>query len=119
MSTSLLVTRMEAESAKRGLEIKIWACSEKVFEEEFKKEPADCVLVGPQIRYLLTTSDILSPLALTLRSGSFSLNATNVASINELSPYALGFCLFCYLLVYRCKSHALSFDIDACIIISI
>ena len=38
--------------------------------------------------------DILSPLALTLRSGSFSLNATNVASINELSPYALGFCLF-------------------------
>ena len=64
-------------------------------------------------------SDILSPLALTLRSGSFSLNATNVASINELSPYALGFCLFCYLLVYRCKSHTFSFDIDTCIIISI
>ena len=37
MSTSLLVTRMEAEAEKRGLEIKIWACSEKVFEEEFKK----------------------------------------------------------------------------------
>ena len=55
MSTSLLVTRMEAEAEKRGLEIKIWACSEKVFEEEFKKEPADCVLVGPQIRYLLNT----------------------------------------------------------------
>ena len=55
MSTSLLVTRMEAEAAKRGLEIKIWACSEKVFEEEFNKEPADCVLVGPQIRYLLNT----------------------------------------------------------------
>ena len=63
--------------------------------------------------------DILSPLALMLRSGSFSLNATNVASINELSPYALRFCLFWYLLVYRCKSHTLSFDIDTCIIISI
>ena len=55
MSTSLLVTRMEAEAKKRGLDIKIWACSEKVFEEEFNKEPADCVLVGPQIRYLLNT----------------------------------------------------------------
>lgn len=55
MSTSLLVTRMETEAAKRGLEIKIWACSEKVFQEEFAKEPADCVLVGPQIRYLLNT----------------------------------------------------------------
>ena len=36
-------------------------------------------------------SDILSPLTLTLRSGSFSLNTTNVVSINELSPYVLGF----------------------------
>ena len=55
MSTSLLVTRMEAEAEKRGLDVKIWACSEKVFPEEFANEPADCVLVGPQIRYLLNT----------------------------------------------------------------
>jgi hypothetical protein len=40
---------------------------------------------------LFQICDILSPLTLTLRSGSFSLNTTNVVSINELSPYVLGF----------------------------
>ncbi len=55
MSTSLLVTRMEDAAKAQGIECKIWACSEKVFEDEFNKDPADCVLVGPQIRYLLNT----------------------------------------------------------------
>ena len=51
MSTSLLVTRTLEAAKKQGIEIECWACSESVFAAEWEKKPADCVLVGPQIRY--------------------------------------------------------------------
>ncbi len=53
MSTSLLVTKMEAAAKERGLEIDIWAVGEKSVEENWKKEPIDIILLGPQIRYKL------------------------------------------------------------------
>ncbi len=53
MSTSLLVTRMNDAAGKEGIDCKIWATSEKELPEEFAKEPADVILVGPQIRYLI------------------------------------------------------------------
>ena len=43
--------------------------------------------------------DILSPLSLTLRSGSFSLNTTSVVSINELSPCVPRF-LYLFIISY-------------------
>ena len=53
MSTSLLVTRMEEAAKKQGLDVKIWATSEKALEQDFSQNPADVIMVGPQIRYLL------------------------------------------------------------------
>lgn len=53
MSTSLLVNRMEEVAKKRNLECQIWATSEGELSEEFSADPADIILVGPQIRYLL------------------------------------------------------------------
>lgn len=51
MSTSLLVTKMEAAAKLEGIEAKIWAVS----ANEVKKhlDDADVLLVGPQVRYLL------------------------------------------------------------------
>ena len=51
MSTSLLVTKMEAYCASQGIEAKIWAVSEKTVDNEAGN--FDCLLVGPQIRYRL------------------------------------------------------------------
>ena len=53
MSTSLLVNKMITEAEKRGLEAKIWATSEGESANEFAKDPADVILVGPQVRYLM------------------------------------------------------------------
>ena len=49
MSTSLLVNRMR----EVAIDCKIWSTSEKELPNEFAQEPADVILVGPQIRYLL------------------------------------------------------------------
>ena len=53
MSTSLLVNKMKEDAKKRGLEAKIWATSEVKSGHEFLRDPADCILVGPQVRYFL------------------------------------------------------------------
>jgi PTS system cellobiose-specific IIB component len=61
MSTSMLVTRMQAEAAKRNLEISIKAVPTAEFELEI--EFADVVLLGPQVRYELERfSKIAKPL---------------------------------------------------------
>ncbi|MBU5455849.1 PTS sugar transporter subunit IIB [Caproiciproducens sp. MSJ-32] len=51
MSTSLLVTKMEKEAEKRGLDTKIWAVSTDAALRNM--EEADVVLLGPQIRFML------------------------------------------------------------------
>ena len=51
MSTSLLVTKMEAYAASQGIEAKIWAVSANVIDNEAGN--FDVLLVGPQIRYAL------------------------------------------------------------------
>ena len=53
MSTSLLVLRMEEEAKKRGLECEIGATSEGLAADEYSQRSPQCILVGPQIRYLL------------------------------------------------------------------
>lgn len=51
MSTSLLVTKMEAAAKAEGISAKIWAVSANEVKNHF--DHADVLLVGPQVRYLL------------------------------------------------------------------
>jgi len=51
MSTSLLVTKMEAFAKEQGLEGKIWAVSADSVKNNI--DQADVLLLGPQVRYLL------------------------------------------------------------------
>ncbi len=53
MSTSLLVSRMQKEAEKRGLECKIWAVSETALVSEYANDPCDVLLIGPQVRFRL------------------------------------------------------------------
>lgn len=50
MSTSLLVTKMEEEAKKRGLETEIWAVAQDKAPSEMKR--ADVLLIGPQMRFM-------------------------------------------------------------------
>lgn len=49
MSTSLLMNKMKAEAANRGIEVEIWATSQGDAKNHYDR--SDCVLVGPQIRF--------------------------------------------------------------------
>lgn len=51
MSTSLLVTKMEAAAKIEGIEARIWAVSATEVKNHI--DHADVLLVGPQVRYLL------------------------------------------------------------------
>jgi len=51
MSTSLLVTKMQAVAKERGIEGKIWAVSADVVNAHV--DEADVLLLGPQVRFLL------------------------------------------------------------------
>lgn len=52
MSTSLLVSKMQAAAKEIELESKIWAVSVEELQNSLK-DGADVVLLGPQIRYKL------------------------------------------------------------------
>lgn len=52
MSTSLLVTKMEDSAKKQGVDCKIWAVGSAEVNSEMDK--ADVILLGPQVRYLLS-----------------------------------------------------------------
>jgi PTS system cellobiose-specific IIB component len=52
MSTSLLVTKMEAYAKEQGLEGKIWAVGADDVKNHI--DGADVLLLGPQVRYLLS-----------------------------------------------------------------
>lgn len=50
MSTSLLVSKMEADAKERGIDVEIWAVAQDKAEEDMKK--ADVLLIGPQMRFM-------------------------------------------------------------------
>ena len=56
MSTSLLVKKMEDYVKKQGLALEIFAVSEA---EMKKHEDMDLVLLGPQVRYLLSKLQVI------------------------------------------------------------
>lgn len=58
MSTSLLVTKMEAAAKELGIEAKIWAISEVNLPNEI--ETCDVLLLGPQVRYILSKATQLA-----------------------------------------------------------
>jgi len=51
MSTSMLVRKMQAQAAQRGLEVNIAAYGVSEFDEQFPRYQV--VLLGPQIKYML------------------------------------------------------------------
>ncbi|MCC3869952.1 PTS sugar transporter subunit IIB [Terrisporobacter mayombei] len=60
MSTSLLVTKMEAAAKESGIEAKIWAISEANIDKEV--QDADVILLGPQVRFMLNkATEIAKP----------------------------------------------------------
>lgn len=84
MSTSLLVTKMQKSAEMRGLDATIWSMSADEVKREMNK--ADIVLLGPQVRYLLTDLakageeqnipvDIINPTDYGMMKGENVLNA--------------------------------------------
>ena len=60
MSTSLLVSKMEASAKEQGLEVKILAISEAKLADNIAE--CDVLLLGPQVRYILNKAkDMAKP----------------------------------------------------------
>lgn len=53
MSTSLLVTKMVSAAEKQGVQAEIFACSEAEAKAKYKE--VDVILLGPQVRFLLSS----------------------------------------------------------------
>lgn len=51
MSTSLLVNKMKEAASQRGIEAEIWAVADAEAANNIDK--ADCMLLGPQVRFML------------------------------------------------------------------
>lgn len=52
-STSLLVNKMKDEAQKEGKDYQIKAVAADTIEDVVKKDKPDCILLGPQIQYML------------------------------------------------------------------
>lgn len=52
MSTSLLVSKMEAAAKSAGKDYKIFATAASGIEDELQKDHPDVVLLGPQVQYM-------------------------------------------------------------------
>lgn len=52
MSTSLLVTKMKAAAKEKGIDADIFAVPAAEAEQQLDAKPVDCVLLGPQVRYM-------------------------------------------------------------------
>lgn len=55
MSTSLLVTKMEAAAKESNIDAKIWAIPEANLANEITN--CDVVLLGPQVRFMLNKAE--------------------------------------------------------------
>ena len=52
MSTSLLVTKMQAAAKEEGIDAKIFACPASEADDKIAQQEIDCVLLGPQVSYM-------------------------------------------------------------------
>ena len=53
MSTSLLVTKMQAAAYEKGLDAEIFAVPAPEVDDILSEKKVDVLLLGPQVRYLL------------------------------------------------------------------
>ena len=53
MSTSLLVTKMQAAADEKGLDAEIFAAPAPEVDDILSEKKVDVLLLGPQVRYLL------------------------------------------------------------------
>ena len=53
MSTSLLVTKMQAAADEKGLDAEIFAVPAPEVDDILSEKKVDVLLLGPQVRYLL------------------------------------------------------------------
>ena len=53
MSTSILVKKMQDAADKQGLDHEIFACPASKADVKLQGQQIDCVLLGPQVRYML------------------------------------------------------------------
>ena len=51
MSTGLIVKKMEKWAEQKGVELKVHACGVGSYERQWQEY--DCILVGPQVRYVI------------------------------------------------------------------
>lgn len=52
MSTSLLVTKMQAAAKEQGIDAEIFACPASEADDKMAQQEIDCVLLGPQVSYM-------------------------------------------------------------------
>ncbi|KRN89327.1 PTS sugar transporter subunit IIB [Ligilactobacillus ceti] len=52
MSTSLLVTKMQASAQAQGIDVDIFATGASEVSQQLAQQTIDCVLLGPQVRYM-------------------------------------------------------------------
>ena len=50
MSTSLLVTKMQAAAQEEGIDAEIFACPASEADDKMAQKQIDCVLLGPQVK---------------------------------------------------------------------
>ncbi|KRL40301.1 PTS system, lactose cellobiose-specific IIB subunit [Liquorilactobacillus nagelii DSM 13675] len=53
MSTSMLVKRMQEAASQKKVVAKIFACPAAEVSEKLEQENINCILLGPQVRYML------------------------------------------------------------------
>lgn len=53
MSTSILVKKMQDAAGKQDLDYEIFACPASEADVKLQGQHIDCVLLGPQVRYML------------------------------------------------------------------
>ncbi|MFI3236719.1 MAG: PTS sugar transporter subunit IIB [Lachnospiraceae bacterium] len=58
MSTSMIVKKMEAAAATRGIEAKIWAVGDALAKDNIPN--ADVIMLGPQVKFLLKKTQDLA-----------------------------------------------------------
>ncbi|KRM05527.1 PTS system, lactose cellobiose-specific IIB subunit [Liquorilactobacillus ghanensis DSM 18630] len=54
MSTSMLVKRMQEAASQQKITAKIFACPAAEVDEKLSQENVNCILLGPQVRYMLS-----------------------------------------------------------------
>ncbi len=77
MSTSLLVTKMKKVAEEQNIEANIWAISISKIENEI--DNCDCVLIGPQVRYMF---DEINKLATLHGKKSMVINMIDYGTMN-------------------------------------